>query len=211
MIRLLRWLGANWGHLLLQLLGRLTSITVKGDTTGMQFLAEERSCLLSIWHGKMLLPLYQLRRRGIWMIVSQHRDGVILASVIQKLGYHCVRGSSTRGGKEAREVLQTQLKDQGITALINPDGPTGPRQQLKPGVVVIAQRSGVPILPVTFTATRSREFNSWDRFMVWLPGSRSTLLVGAPISIGEEMSVEDGIELVQDRMMQLENRCDQLN
>jgi lysophospholipid acyltransferase (LPLAT)-like uncharacterized protein len=207
---LLQRLGGSQGHLLLHLLGRLTSITVVGDEQGRRMLDARQNCLVACWHGKMLLPIYYLRRRGVWALVSMHSDGEVIAGVLQKLGFHCVRGSSTRGGNVARQQLQEKLSED-QTVLITPDGPTGPRQKMKAGAVVTAQRSGVPVLPLSFTSTRLHQFGSWDRFTIWKPFSRTCLLVGEPITITPEMSVEDGINLVEMRMLQLEEECNHLN
>jgi len=203
-------LGGSKGHLLLHLLGRLTRISVVGDAKGKQILNTGQKCLVACWHGKMLMPLYYLRCRGIWVLVSMHSDGEVIAGVLQKLGYHCVRGSSTRGGSEARNMMQDRIKEN-QTALITPDGPTGPRHKLKAGAIVIAQSTGVPILPLTFTSNRLYQFGSWDRFTIWKPFSSTFLLAGEPITIAPEMSVEDGIDLVETRMLQLEEECNHLS
>ena len=206
----LQRLGGSQGHLLLHLLGRLTNITVVGDEQGKRMLDAKQNCLVACWHGKMLMPIYYLRRRDICALVSMHGDGELIAGILHRLGYQTVRGSSTRGGNVARKLLQDKLAE-GHTALITPDGPTGPPCKMKAGAIVTAQRTGVPILPVTFTSTRLHQFNSWDSFTIWKPFSRSWLLVGEPLNVTAEMSVEDGIDMVETKMLQLEEECNHLN
>ncbi len=206
MKELLRWLAGRWGHLVLKLLGVSTRTRIEGDSTAQAHLAAGKPCLLAIWHGKMLLPLYRFRYRDYLILVSRHRDGEVLARAASRLGYETIRGSSGKGGGEAKEAVQAELR-RGRTVIIHPDGPTGPRHRLKAGVVVIAQRCDVPIIPVTFTAKRITQLRSWDRFEIWWPFSTSRLLIGAPLQLAPDLEVAEGMRLVEEMMLTQEAAC----
>ncbi len=167
--------------------------------------------LIAVWHGRIFLPVYALRNQDIAVIVSQHWDGEMIARTIRMLGYRAIRGSSTRGGKEAFHQMVAYLRSGGVGANI-PDGPTGPRHRLKPGTLFLAQRSGVPVLPMSFSAVRGKKFRSWDRFLLPLPFSRVALIFGEPLFVPEDLSdreVEELSEILELRLTEIEKEADE--
>ena len=125
--------------------------------------------LYTLWHGR-LLPLTWLHRGSdIASLISQSSDGEYIARVVERWGYTTVRGSSSRGGSGAlREMVKHTRAGRPIA--ITPDGPRGPRQKLKPGVLTLAQLTGAPILPVSASATRAWWVDArWDLFLVPKP------------------------------------------
>ena len=128
----------------------------------------------------MIAPVWHMRRRGIVAMISQHRDGELVARLVQKLGYETVRGSSTRGGTGAALAMIERLKAGQIGAHIC-DGPRGPIYKMKPGAPYMAISAGADVIPATFAAASCWTFRSWDRFTVPKPFSRVFLCYGEPI------------------------------
>lgn len=141
--------------------------------------------LYAFWHEGLLAPL--ATRPIIRVLISQHTDGEWIAQVCQRLGIGVIRGSTARGGCAALlEMIQSV--EGPITHLgITPDGPRGPRRVLKPGVVMVASQTGLPIVPVGIGFSRAWRFASWDRFAVPLPGSTLTGVIGAPITVPPDL------------------------
>ena len=104
------------------------------------------------------------------MIVSEHRDGEIITASIESAGNTTVRGSSTRGGARALVKL-VKLAKQGALTAFTPDGPKGPKWHFKPGVVYVAAKTGIPIVPLGGSSNRAYYFKSWDSFQLPLPFS----------------------------------------
>lgn len=142
------------------------------------------------WHGRLLPLLHLYRRRGIVMLVSQHRDGEYLTRLGRGLGYSAVRGSSTRGGFPALRQLVRELKG-GRSLAITPDGPQGPRERFKPGALQAARITGVPVIPVMASADRGWWVEGWDRFLVPKPFARVHVRVGEPWRIARHSSLSD--------------------
>ena len=142
--------------------------------------------------------------------MSPHGDGEYITQVIHRLGFGTARGSSTRGGLRAA-IEQARYGRDGHPLGISPDGPRGPRQQCQPGIVVVAQRAGLPIVPLASGMRRGRRLRSWDRFE--LPGFGARLLVtaGEPIQIPEgtplERVVAEWLPRVQGALDQVEARA----
>lgn len=143
-----------------------------------------RHAIYALWH-EHLLPLSLLHRgQGAAALVSRHRDGEILARVLESMGYVAVRGSSSRGGTAGlREMVR--LGREGRPLAFTPDGPRGPARRCQPGVVRAAVRSGLPIVPAAAEASRTWRLESWDRFMVPLPATTVYVAYGDPLLPGE--------------------------
>jgi lysophospholipid acyltransferase (LPLAT)-like uncharacterized protein len=130
-----------------------------------------------------MLPLIWTHRgRGAAVLVSRHRDGELITRVIERMGFATARGSSTRGGEEG-VMDMLRLAKEGRLLAITPDGPRGPAQRLKPGLVYLASRTGLPVVPVASAARRSFRLKSWDRFRIPRPFTRVVVAYGEPIAV----------------------------
>ena len=140
-----------------------------------------------LWHEALLPLLWRHRRQQIAILVSEAREGQYLADYAQRIGYHLVPGSSTRGGARALLAAIRALGD-GCTLAITPDGPRGPRRDVKPGVVHAAQRAGAMILPLHATAPSAWRLNSWDRLLVPKPFAEVDVAYGEPFAVAPGMA-----------------------
>lgn len=167
--------------------------------------------VFALWHGRLLPCSYLHRGEQLATLISQHRDGDYIAGVVEGWwGYKAVRGSSSRGGAAAlREVVRV-LK-QGTAMAITADGPRGPLQRMKPGLIVAAQLAGVPIIPTTASADHAWRMKSWDRFLVPKPFSRVLLEYGEPVVVPRAASEQEVAALgdeVQRRLNEMTARLD---
>ena len=184
--RLFEWLGP----LLLLTIGHAVRIKKFNSEPQERLLKEKKPILYVLWHGRMLIPIFVHRRQNIVPMISQHADGEMITKIVKKLGYGAVRGSSTRGGKEAFHEMLGHLKSGGMAAML-PDGPKGPRLHFKPGTLYLAQQSGCPLVPITFAARPCWRFNSWDQFLVPMPFARCVVCYGDPIQIPKTLTQEE--------------------
>jgi lysophospholipid acyltransferase (LPLAT)-like uncharacterized protein len=119
--------------------------------------------------------------------------------LVQRIGGHVIRGSSTHTGARAlRDFYETIAKQQ-ISPAITPDGPKGPVHEFKPGALLLAQLTGRPIVPVSVAASRTWRFNTWDRFELPLPFSRVVLAYGEPVRVPRVLNA-DGLARMQVEM-----------
>ena len=146
--------------------------------------ASGSSWLYAFWHQRQVFFTYTHRHRGVYTLVSQSRDGEVIARVMSLSDIVAVRGSSSRGAAAAtRELLD--LAKEGRHVSITPDGPKGPARTVKPGILYLARESGLPIVPITNATSRRAELaRAWDRFHIPLPFSRACVIHGAPIRVG---------------------------
>jgi lysophospholipid acyltransferase (LPLAT)-like uncharacterized protein len=128
------------------------------------------------------------------MLLSRHADGQLLSQTLSHFDIEQVSGSTRRGGIEALRSLMRVSQHKHI-ALI-PDGPQGPRRHVQPGLIYLAARTGLPIVPTGFGFRRPWRLKSWDRFAIPRPWSRAACIAGPPISVSHDAS---RIELAQFR------------
>lgn len=143
--------------------------------------------IFSLWHGQLLPLLWLHRNEGVAILISEHRDGEIIARVALSLGYRTVRGSTTRGGERALLSLAKELRS-GNDAAVTPDGPKGPARSYAPGALIAAQRSGALIVPVVAHAKAAWHLSSWDSFMIPRPFAKVTVAYGKPTAVHAETS-----------------------
>lgn len=208
--RLVFYFATRCGWLILLLLGKLTRITYRGREHYDRLVEEKKPFILCVWHGRLLLPVYIHRNQDMHVIVSEHRDGEMIAQTITRLGFTAIRGSSTRGGRKAALGLIRALK-KGKPCCNIPDGPNGPRQYFKPGTLNIAQKTGAALILMTFSASKCIEFRSWDRFCVWKPFSKSLAIFSKPIPVptfASEAEMEAFRQHIEKLMINQQNEAD---
>ncbi|MBY0407431.1 MAG: lysophospholipid acyltransferase family protein [Rickettsiales bacterium] len=177
------------------------------------FLSGEQNALFAFWHGRMMMcPLIEPPGRKMHVLISHHRDGLLISRVIGHFGEATIAGSSSRGGSNAIKAILRALKA-GDNVAITPDGPRGPAQVAQIGIAATARISGRPVLPVAFAASRCVRLKSWDRFMLALPFSRIVFCVGEPIGVSKEAgeNVEEiARQAIEERMNHLQDKADAL-
>jgi hypothetical protein len=151
--RLKLWLLPALGYVGITLLGRTLRLrTLQADRIET-FWGAGRNVIVAFWHGRQLMLPLAYKGRGITILISEHRDGELIARILQAFGLGAVRGSTTRGGARALRQL-VRLGRAGADLAVTPDGPRGPRCIAQAGVVELAKLTGLPIVPLTFAASK---------------------------------------------------------
>ena len=136
----MRWI-VRLGVPVVRLLGWTWRIRIiNAEASVARLRGERRPIVFALWHGDMLALLYQHRGEGVSVLISEHRDGELIARVAESLGFRTVRGSTTRGASRALVGLARELRD-GHDIAVTPDGPRGPARSFAPGALIAAQRA----------------------------------------------------------------------
>ncbi len=156
-----------------------------------KFWQEGKPFILALWHGRLLMQTKCWpHSHKFYMLISDHRDGRIIARTIGHLGLDSIAGSSSKGGAAALRQMVKALK-RGEYVGITPDGPRGPRMRATTGAINLAKLSGCPILPVSCSSSGRKIVNSWDRFNIPLPFTKGVFVWGQPITVDRKASPED--------------------
>jgi lysophospholipid acyltransferase (LPLAT)-like uncharacterized protein len=168
--------------LLIKVIGRTIRWQVDGWENWEAATGEGQIPIYAFWHNRVFLATYFWQKRRIVVMTSQSFDGEYIARFIQRFGYGAARGSSTRGAVGAI-IEMARLMRAGSPTAFTIDGPKGPRYIAKMGAVLLAKKTGQPILPFTITARHWEAKRSWDGFQVPLPFSRARVNIAPPMYV----------------------------
>lgn len=141
------------GYHIIHLLRRTMSWRTEGSEHVSRIFAQGQRTILAFWHAQQLMMPLAIPGLKAHILISQHRDGELICRIVARFGLEAVRGSSTRGGAEAFRRL-VRLGRSGGNLVLTPDGPKGPRQVAKVGVVQLARATGLPIVPMAFGCSK---------------------------------------------------------
>ncbi|OGR45485.1 MAG: hypothetical protein A2X35_08210 [Elusimicrobia bacterium GWA2_61_42] len=164
--------------LYMQLVGKTSRITIKGQKD------HPGPAIYALWHRQEVLMIYLHRGRNICGMVSKSKDGEYMARILLRFGFTFVRGSTTSGGIMALRGLIKAARG-GYSVAITPDGPRGPIFKVQPGIVYLAQKAGLPIIPVACALSSKLILRSWDKYQFPLPFGRIEAVYGQPLPVAE--------------------------
>jgi hypothetical protein len=182
--RRVRW-SVRLGAMLIRALASTWRMRPHNDAPLHEARANDRRVIFALWHGELLPLLWQHRGENVAIVISEHRDGEIVAKIAESLGYATVRGSSSKGGSRALIGLMREI-DAGRDGAITPDGPRGPARVFAPGAAVASQRTGAAIVPIRAAASSAWRLKSWDRFLIPKPFARVDVSYGPPTVVVAE-------------------------
>lgn len=209
------WLQFRLVPLLGAHLVKLLAYTLRVRTVGAEpveaLVQSDRRIILAFWHRRLLMmPLaYPWRRsaadgraRGVAILSSDSRDGERSAATWRHFGIHAVRGTASEDGAKAL-VRMIRAVREGWDFGITPDGPRGPRQVLKPGVVALAKKTGAWIVPVTVAYGARFELKTWDALPIPRPFAEAVVRYGEPFQVvpsDDEAELGHHLEAVLNRL-----------
>jgi lysophospholipid acyltransferase (LPLAT)-like uncharacterized protein len=193
--RLAAWPLAVLGYLLVRGLAATWRFEVVGGREHLEALiGRPRPVLPCGWHHE-LLPLCAWILEGPLrgalkptFLISRSRDGELVSRVLRLWGGATVRGSSSRGGREALRALERAVRRDAASPVMLPDGPRGPARRFKPGALVLARVTRAPILGLGCSPSGAWRLRSWDRLLVPWPFARIRVVVGEPVEPPREMT-----------------------
>ncbi len=164
--------------MLLKLYAKTLRITLD-DPEGWLSGETQGPSVLVLWHNRIfiatLLSRKMLSTKNV--LISQSRDGEYISTIVSFLGINVVRGSSSKGAVRALEELHKKLHE-GEGVVLTVDGPRGPRYTVHAGAAELSLTEQVPIVPLSFNASRFWKLHSWDATQIPKPFSKITLCAG---------------------------------
>jgi lysophospholipid acyltransferase (LPLAT)-like uncharacterized protein len=211
--RFVRWrrelgrkVAANVGSMIVWLLSKTWRATWEGRENIVAARGDGGGHFVTIWHGRMIVPMAHHRGVGWKVLVSQSGDGDTIAAILRRFGYGVIRGSASRGGARALREMLAALRE-GSVLVITPDGPRGPIHAVHPGLVWMARATGYKIVPGGFVADRAWHLKSWDRFTIPKPFARVAFVYGPPIAVAREASTAE-LESASGRIAEAMHVCE---
>jgi len=175
------------------ILGRTWRYSLEGTSNVNPFVDRNKAVIYCFWHSHILPLAYIFRDVGVTAIVSASKDGDRATAVAQRWRHDTIRGSSSKNQVSVIRQCSRVLHDnRGI--VIIPDGPHGPREEVKPGAAMIALMTNAPVYPVFALPEKTWRLNSWDRFMIPQPFSRIIVRFGEAVLPAQFASGENRVE-----------------
>lgn len=197
------WLLSLLARMYIRLLGFTSRVRIKG--------AREYAgpAVYALWHRQEVLMIWLHRNRGLVGLVSQSKDGEYMTRILLGMGFNVIRGSSTNGGSQALRALTKAAKN-GYSIAVTPDGPKGPIFKVHPGVLFIAQKAGVPVIPAACALSNKKILRSWDKYQFPLPFGRIEAVYGEPLHVGENDDLAAKAAELENRLNALTEEAEKL-
>ncbi len=172
-----------------------------------QFTTDKPLCIAVFWHNQILLTSYFWRFSNFTAMVSGSFDGEYISRTLQRLKIGVIRGSSTRGGTHALRRMIRMLRKEKSSITFAIDGPKGPLYKVKPGAVLLAKTSGVPIVPLVIEPQSFWTVNSWDKMQIPKPFTKAKILIAEPIFVSKDAGVQE----LEDKRREVQKQLDELS
>jgi hypothetical protein len=196
---------ADWTfYWLIKIIGKTIRYRTEGWENYEQIERDGKIPIYAFWHNRIFAGTYFFRNRGIVVITSQSFDGEYIARFIQRFGYGAVRGSSTRGGVGAL-VEMIRLMKQGLPMGFTVDGPKGPKYVAKTGAVLLAKKTGNPMMPFVVETERFWTINSWDKLRIPKPFTRAKVFVAEPVYVPKDADETE----IENKRQELQSKLDE--
>ncbi len=207
--KLVEWLGPWAAYWTIRLLAWTMTFEEIHPEIPRRFWEKGTPAIGAFWHGRLLMMPVIYKGKKLSFLVSPHRDGRVVSNALKRFGFHPILGSTTRKGFSG---FKRMVKAHGGDIAIVPDGPRGPRHQVQLGVIELAKRTGRPVIPLTFSASKRKIFNTWDQFLLPYPFSKGVFIWGDPIEVdpsGDRTHLEEKRILLEHRLNELTDKADQ--
>ena len=174
----------------IRLLGPTLRYEVLGWQNAERVHASGKRCIWAFWHRVIIPIVWWHRNHGVVVMNTTAFDGQWTRKVIEWLGFGTAQGSSSRGGLRGLAVMARRLEE-GVDCAFTIDGPRGPRYVAKPGPVMLARKTGCPVLVFHIGVSRGKTFEkTWDHFLMPAPFARAVILFAPPIYVPPDANAE---------------------
>jgi lysophospholipid acyltransferase (LPLAT)-like uncharacterized protein len=208
--RLVEKLGPWLAYWVVRLLAKTMRFEVLHSEIPESFWKKKIPVIGAFWHSRLLMMPVVYRGNRLSFLVSPHRDGQVVGRAFKKFGFMPILGSTHKGGSHALQGMIRAIRE-GYDVAIVPDGPRGPSERVQLGVIELARRTGAPILPVSFSASKRKIMKTWDRFLLPIPFSKGIFIWGEPIYVdpkGDRDYLEERRALLERRLNELTEEAD---
>ncbi len=199
-----------YGHILYYIV-RCLEITLKIKVIYPKNFDKDRQFILAFWHNKLLMSLLTTRfvKRRVGL-ASPSKDGELISVPLERYGFEVVRGSTDKEAARSIRTLVKLVKD-GKSIGTPVDGPKGPIYEVKQGLIYIAGRTGVDIVPMGVAYSRKWKFEkAWDKFELPKPFSKAVVVFGEGYKIPDDYDMDVECERLKNKINELEKRAEEI-
>jgi lysophospholipid acyltransferase (LPLAT)-like uncharacterized protein len=171
----------------------------------------EKNVIYAFFHGEQFILVFTHKWQNVGIMTSYSPDGELQTRILKKFGYDIVRGSTSKKGATSGTLGLLDKISKGQNIAVAVDGPHGPGFKVKPGVIFLAQKTALPIIPVRVVAKNAIKLNNWDKYIIPLPFSMVYIIYGEPFYVKEHDNIKNKILELEKIMHNLTNQLNGKN
>ncbi len=171
---------------------------------------KKQSVIVCFWHSRLLMaPFCWNWEKEFKMLISSHPDGKIISNAVSHLGIRTIKGSSRKHNISSLKTIIDLIKSNNVIG-ITPDGPKGPSQELKEGLVSVLKKKNVVIIPLSYSAKFKIKLNTWDRFLFVTPFNKFIAIWGNPLKFDKTKSFDENKKILEEELNRVTKLSDNL-
>ena len=173
---------------------------LKNDEEITSTLKKNKRLVVIFWHNRLLMAPYCWNySKPFKMLISSHRDGKIISNAVAHLGIGTIKGSSNKNKISSAKEILTNLNMNNVVG-ITPDGPRGPIEKMKEGIVSLLKKTNATVIPLSYSAKFNFKLNSWDKFIFVTPFNKFVAVWGNAIEYNNKKKLDENLQIIQDEL-----------
>lgn len=173
---------------------------LKNDEEITSTLKKNKRLVVIFWHNRLLMAPYCWNySKPFKMLISSHRDGKIISNAVAHLGIGTIKGSSNKNKISSAKEILTNLNMNNVVG-ITPDGPRGPKEKMKEGIVSLLKKTNATVIPLSYSAKFNFKLNSWDKFIFVTPFNKFVAVWGNAIEYNNKKKLDENLQIIQDEL-----------
>ncbi len=173
---------------------------LKNDEVITSILKKNKKLIVIFWHNRLLMAPYCWNyNKPFKMLISSHRDGKIISNAVAHLGIETIKGSSNKNKMSSVKEILINLNMNNVVG-ITPDGPRGPNEKMKEGIVSLLKKTNATVIPLSYSAKFNFKLNSWDKFIFVTPFNKFVAVWGNAIEYNNKKKIEENLKIIQNEL-----------
>ena len=173
---------------------------LKNDEEITSTLKKNKRLVVIFWHNRLLMAPYCWNySKPFKMLISSHRDGKIISNAVAHLGIGTIKGSSNKNKISSAKEILTNLSMNNVVG-ITPDGPRGPKEKMKEGIVSLLKKTNATVIPLSYSAKFNFKLNSGDKFIFVTPFNKFVAVWGNAIEYNNKKKLDENLQIIQDEL-----------
>ena len=184
---------------------------LKNDEEISSILKKKKKIIVIFWHNRLLMAPYCWNyNKPFKMLISGHRDGKIISNAVAHLGIETIKGSSSKDKISSAKEILNNLKIYNVIG-ITPDGPRGPKEKIKEGIISLLKKTNATVIPLSYSAKFFLKLNSWDNFVFVPPFNKFVAVWGKAIEYNKNKKIEENLNIIQNELIRVTKLSENLS
>lgn len=184
---------------------------LKNEKEVLSKLKKKKKIIVIFWHNRLLMASFCWNYdNNFKMLISGHRDGQLISNAVSHLGIETIRGSSNKNKMSSVKEILKNLKSSNVVG-ITPDGPRGPREKIKDGIISLIRKTDATVIPLSYSAKFKIKINSWDKFIFVTPFNKFVAVWGNALKYNVKKNPEENLKIIESELKRVTKLSENLS